>query len=147
MTNVTKKGQNYAAVETGPTGSWPNYTVELPGLEIPGKLFLKDSIDLTGCEISINSMEPGGGMPIFHSHGKNEEVYIFIKGQGQVQVDEDVIDVKEGTIVRISPEGDRVWRNNGTEDLVYIIIQVREGSLQEYGLEDATIPEKAVTWA
>ena len=141
-----KINANCSVKETGSLNSWPSYTVELPGLDIPGKLFLKEDLGLTGCEISINSMEPGGGMPIYHSHNQNEEVYMFISGRGQVQVDGDTIDVQEGSIVRIAPNGERAWRNNGEEPLVYIVIQTREGSLEQYGLPDADIPDKGVSW-
>ncbi|MFY0677772.1 MAG: cupin domain-containing protein [Neptuniibacter sp.] len=147
MTNNTvKTGTHFSAIETGSCQQWPDYTVELPGMEIPGKLFLKDLLNLSGCEISINSMPAGGGMPIYHNHHQNEEVYIFIQGQGQLQVDGETLDIKEGSIVRISPEGERIWRNNSDESLVYIIIQVKQNSLEQYGLDDATIPEKAANW-
>lgn len=145
-TNNVKNGTNYSLLETGSCEQWPNYTVELPGVDIPGKLFIKDLLDLTSCEISINSMSPGEGMPVYHSHHSNEEVYIFIKGQGQVQIDGENLDVKEGSIVRISSEGERIWRNNSDDVLVYIIVQAKENSLKEYGLNDATIPEKAANW-
>lgn len=144
---TTRKGVNFSAYESGACKDWPAHKVELPGLgEIPGKLFLKDMVGFTGCEISINSMAPGAGMPIYHQHQQNEEVYIFIQGNGQVQVDGEVIDVQEGSIVRIAPNGERIWRNNSNEPLLYIIIQVRENSLTQYGLGDASVPEKAVSW-
>lgn len=91
-------------------------------------------------------MAPGAGMPIYHQHQQNEEVYIFIQGKGQVQVDGEVIDVHEGSIVRIAPNGERTWRNNSDEPLLYIIIQMRENSLEQYGLGDAKVPEKVVSW-
>lgn len=86
-------------------------------------------------------------MPIYHQHQQNEEVYIFIQGKGQMQVDGEVIDVQEGSIVRITPKGERIWRNNSNEPLLYIVIQTRESSLTQYGLADAIVPGKAVTWA
>ena len=144
--NEVKHGNNYSVIETGACEAWPNYKVELPGITIPGKLFIKDLLRLTGCEISINSMQPGEGMPVYHRHHQNEEVYIFIKGQGQIQIDGETLAVKEGSIVRISPEGERIWRNNSEETLVYIIMQVKQDSLNDYGLHDATIPEKAANW-
>ena len=85
-------------------------------------------------------------MPIYHQHQQNEEVYIFIQGKGQVQVDGEVIDVQEGSIVRIAPHGERIWRNNSNEPLLYIVIQTRERSLTQYGLADAIVPGKSVTW-
>ena len=144
---TTRKGANFTTYESGACKDWPAHKVELPGLgEIPGKLFLKDMVGFSGCEISINSMAPGAGMPIYHRHQQNEEIYIFIQGKGQVQVDGEVIDVQEGSIVRIAPDGERIWRNNSNEPLLYIIIQVRENSLNQYGLGDATVPEKEVAW-
>ena len=141
-----KKGINFTAYETGAKKDWPSHTVELPSLTIPGKHFLKEILGLTGCEISINSMASGADMPIYHNHIQNEEVYIFIQGKGQVQVDTQVIDVQEGTIVRIAPNGERTWRNNSNEPLLYIIIQVKENSLVQYGLGDAAVPQKATVW-
>jgi mannose-6-phosphate isomerase-like protein (cupin superfamily) len=85
-------------------------------------------------------------MPIYHQHQQNEEVYIFIQGKGQIQIDDEVTEVQEGTIVRIAPKGERTWRNNSNEPLLYIIIQARENSLTQYSLGDAIIPEKEVNW-
>jgi quercetin dioxygenase-like cupin family protein len=142
-----KKGSNFTAYESGALKQWPEHAVEIPGLgEIPGKLFLKDVLGFTGCEISVNSMAAGAGMPIYHQHQQNEEVYLFIQGRGQVQIDNEVIAVQEGTIVRIAPNGERTWRNNSNEPLLYIIIQARENSLTQYGLGDAVVPEKEVNW-
>ena len=141
-----RKGTNFTVYETGAKKDWPDRTVNLPGLTIPGKHFLKEMLGLTSCEISINSTAAGNGMPIYHNHQQNEEIYIFIQGTGQVQIDGEVIDVQEGTIVRIAPNGERIWRNNSKEPLQYIIIQARENSLAQYGLEDATVPEKSACW-
>lgn len=141
-----KKGSNFTAYESGARQDWPDHTVAFPGLEIRGKHFLKEALDFTGCEISINSLPPGGGMPFYHTHQDNEEVYIFIQGRGQMQVDEEVIDVQEGTIVRIAPNGQRTWRNNSDEPLLYIIVQMRENSLRQYGLGDGVVSDKPVTW-
>ena len=64
-----------------------------------------------------------------------------------MQIDGESLDVKEGSIVRISSEGERIWRNNSDDVLVYIIIQAKENSLEKYGLDDAAIPEKAANWS
>ena len=91
-------------------------------------------------------MAPGSGMPIYHQHSDNEEIYIFIQGKGQIQIDGEVIHVQEGSIVRIAPEGERIWRNHADEPLLYIIIQAQQNSLKQYGLNDATVPDKAASW-
>ena len=142
-----KKGANFTAYEGGALNIWPDHSVELPGLgEVRGKQFLKDLVGFTGCEISINSLPPGGGMPFYHQHQENEEVYIFIKGKGQMQIDGDSIDVQEGSIVRIGTKGQRTWRNNSNEPLFYIVMQTRENSLRQYTLGDGIVAEKEVAW-
>lgn len=146
LNRKTCNGKNFTAYESGTKEEWPDHVVQLPGLEIPGKHFLKDRLGLTGCEISVNSLKPGTGMPFYHTHQQNEEVYVFIQGKGQMQVDGEVIDVQEGSIVRIAPNGLRTWRNNSKEPLLYIVIQMRENSLNQYGLGDGVVPEKAVSW-
>jgi len=142
----TRNGTNFTAYESGARWEWPDHVVQLPGLDIPGKQFLKEALGFTGCEISVNSLKPGTGMPFYHTHQQNEEVYIFIQGKGQMQVDGEVIEVQEGSIVRIAPKGLRTWRNNTQEPLLYIVIQMRENSLNQYGLGDGVVPEKAVSW-
>lgn len=148
MSNAkARKGRNFTAYEAGARKDWPDHSIELPGLgKVSGKHFLKDILGFTGCEISINSLPPGTGMPFYHQHKDNEEVYIFIQGKGQVQVDDEVIDVQEGSIVRIAPNGQRTWRNNSNEPLLYIVIQMKENSLRQYGLGDGIVAEKAVAW-
>jgi len=142
-----KTGEHYSAYDGGALQQWANHAVELPGLgEVRGKHFLKDLLGLTGCEISINSLPAGAGMPFHHQHKENEEVYIFIQGQGQMQIDGEVVAVRDGSIVRIAPKGLRTWRNIAEEPLVYVVIQMRANSLRQFGLGDGVIPEKAVVW-
>ena len=144
----TKHGANYSLFESGALKDWVNNSVVLPGLgKVPGKLFLKDLMGLTSCEMSINAMTPGGGMPFHHTHMENEEIYIFIHGRGQVQIDGETLDVREGSIVRVSPDGERTWRNNGRDTLVYIVIQMRDKSLRQFGLTDGVVAaDKPVVW-
>lgn len=145
--NATKERTHYAAFESGSLRSWIDNSVDIPGLgSVPGKLFLKDAMGLTSAEISINALPPGGGMPFHHSHRQNEEIYIFLHGTGQMQIDGETFDVREGTIVKVSPKGERVWRNNGNETLVYVVMQMKANSLEQWGTADADIPQKPVVW-
>lgn len=145
--NTTRFGTNFTAYESGARNNWPDHSIEIPGLgEIHGKHFLKEKVGLTGCEISINSLPAGVSMPFHHTHQQNEEVYIFIQGKGQMQVDEEIFDVQEGSIVRIAPNGVRTWRNNSNEPLLYIVVQMRQDSLNQYGLGDGVVSEMPVNW-
>ena len=141
------KTKTFGVFETGSLADWVNHSVELPGLgKIPGKLFLKEHLGLTGCEISVNALPPGEVWPLNHTHKENEEIYFFIHGSGQVQVDGETFAVREGSVVRVDPAAARVWRNNSPQMLVYLVIQMRAGSLRQSGAGDGVLVPGTVTW-
>lgn len=41
---------------------------------------LHDALGLTGCEVSVNTLPAGAGIPFVHAHTKNEEVYGVLAG-------------------------------------------------------------------
>ncbi len=135
-------GTNFSVVEAGSFGGLLNVT-EGPSA---GKYFLKDRLGLTGMEVSLNQLPEGGAVPFYHTHRENEELFLFISGCGQFQVDGQIFEVKEGTAIRVGPEGERTLRNNGTGDLYFIVIQVKADSLRQWVETDGVILDKPVTW-
>lgn len=101
-----------------------------------GKVFLKDQLSLTSCEISVTSAPAGAKAPYSHKHNQNEEVYIFIKGTGEMTVDGDSFKVQEGSCVKVMPDGCRYLENTGKDDLCWICVQAKENSLEQYTFSD-----------
>ncbi len=99
-------------------------------------LFLKDATKATGTEISFNSLPPQTEQPYFHIHRKNEETYIILKGFGFFQVDEDCFSIKEGSVIRVAPQGKRGICNSSDETMIYMVIQSKENSLEEHTSAD-----------
>lgn len=62
-----------------------------------------------------------------------------------MQIDGEVVNIKEGTVVRVTPDGNRTWRNNSQEDLYYVVIQAKEGSLRQDTFEDGIPCEQTPT--
>lgn len=135
-------GKNFSVVEAGSFSGLLNMSKD----PILGKYFLKDRLGLTGMEVSLNQLPEGGSIPFYHTHRENEELYLFTGGRGQFQVDGQIFDVKEGTVIRVSPEGERTLRNNGTGDLYFIVIQAQAGSLRQWVATDGVILDRPVTW-
>ena len=102
-----------------------------------GKAFLHDILDLTGCEISVSSMPAGIKLPFNHKHKQNEEIYIFLKGEGTMTFDSETIDVKEGSCVKVLPSAVRTMESK--TDLEYICVQAKTNSLEQFGLGDAEL--------
>lgn len=121
-----KSGSNFTAVDLGPLGQLDQYRYKHPALphEVDGKVFLNQLLGLTSSEISLNKLPPRTSIPFYHAHRLNEEIYLFLKGEGEFQIDDKVLPIREGTVVRVAQEGERCWRNtSATEDLYYIVIQ------------------------
>ena len=93
------------------------------------KKFLKEILQLTGMEISVTTIPAGVAFPFFHSHKENEELYIVTQGSGQIQADDELIDVTEGSMVSMRPEVKRSLRANKEADLIYLCIQAKVDSL------------------
>lgn len=111
---------------------------ELINLE-NGKAFLHDALELTSCEISVNTVPKGFRVPFNHKHKQNEEVYIILKGEGIITVDGSAVNVKEGSAVKIMPEASRTIENTGDGEFEFICIQAKTNSLEQYGLGDAEL--------
>ena len=107
-----------------------------------GKQFIKDATGTTSCEISFGSLPTGAAVPFFHSHKANEENYIILSGAGKFQVNDDVFDIAEGSVLRVATNCDRNLKCTSAEPMTYICIQAVEGSLGGYTMTDAEITER-----
>lgn len=110
--------------------------------DFEGKQFVKDATGATSCEISFGSLPTGAAVPFFHSHKENEENYIILSGSGKFQVNDNVFDVAEGSVIRVATNCDRNLKCTSTEPLIYICIQAKEGSLGGYTMTDAEITQR-----
>lgn len=120
---------------------------DLAGKEIDGmkgRFMLGKALGLTGCEVSINSTPAGGFTPFVHSHKQNEEVYIIVGGTGVFYIDGEEFAVREGSMIRVAPEGHRAIK--AVDPLVYICIQANKGSLVQATREDGIINEEKASW-
>ncbi len=104
-----------------------------------GKLFVKDAIGASSCEISFGTLPTGAEIPFYHSHKENEENYIILSGAGRFQVNDDAFDVAEGSVIRVATNCDRNIKCTSETPMTYICIQAKEGSLGNYTATDAEI--------
>lgn len=116
-------------------------------MEIEGKIFLNELLNLTSSEISLNRFPANTSMPFHHRHAANEEIYIFIKGEGEFQVDGVIIPVTEGSVISVAPTGSRCWRSLPGEPLYFIVIQApAEQYKSGISINDGIAVSGDVTW-
>lgn len=117
---MTENLKNYQLTQVG----------TLSALTEKGRVEIGDTIGLTGCEVSLNSLPAETGSPFIHAHKQNEEVYLILNGSGIFYVDEEEFLVQEGTTIRVAPAGKRALKA-GKEGLLYLCIQAAANSLRQ----------------
>ena len=138
---------NFSAANIGKLSELNDYVLQLgPDVKIPGKVFGGAAIGATGGDFSFQVFQPGTETGFLHTHKKHEELYFFLSGQGEFQVDGQVISVGEGSVVRVAPDGRRSVPNNATGPLVMLCVQYRGATFTEEDAADGVILNEAVTW-
>lgn len=100
---------------------------------------LKEQLGLTGCEISQNVMSAGAAVPFYHAHKQNEEVYLFLEGEGEIELDGEKLAVKANDAVRVAPSVMR--KVSAKTDLRFLCVQVKENSLTQWSATDGIMGE------
>ena len=140
-------GANFNAVSVGKSDELNDYVMELgSGVKIPGKVFGGTAVQATGSEFSFQSFMPGTESGFLHIHRNHEELYFFLSGSGEFQVDGQVFPVGEGCVIRVSPAGRRSLRNTGDSPMTMICIQYKAASFDAGDAADGEILPDQVVW-
>lgn len=128
---IVSEASNYTAINIGKLSELNQHILTLPsGQKVPGKVFIGKQAKMSGSDMSYTSLPPGERSPYFHAHHKHEEVYLIISGSGELQVDDQVFPIEEGSVVRVGTGASRDIKNTGTVPMVYICIRTMENSYQ-----------------
>lgn len=147
QTQQIAEGTHFSALSTGSFSQLNDYVLPVaPGMEIQGKVFMGQTLQTTGAEISFQSFAPGKETGFLHTHQTHEELYIFVSGKGEFQVDGQVFPVGEGSVVRVAPEGKRSVHNNGTEPLIMICVQYKAQTFTAQDAADGQLLQEPVKW-
>lgn len=135
---IEKRKKNYTIGTIGNFDELREYSYLHPTAKrtIPGKVFLGESLNMSSMEISFQVLEAGKEIPFDHMHKTHEEVYVVIRGEGEFTIDNEVTEVKEGSVIRIAPEGNRRWRNNSHNDLIMMVIQGVNDTMKDFTVYD-----------
>lgn len=138
---------NFCAANAGKLNELGEYVLAMgPEVKIPSKVFGGAVVGATGSEFSFQSFQPGTETGFLHTHKNHEELYFFLSGKGEFQVDGKVFPVQEGSVVRVAPAGKRSVRNNGTEPLVMLCVQYKANAFTAEDAADGNILNEPVVW-
>jgi mannose-6-phosphate isomerase-like protein (cupin superfamily) len=79
------------------------------------------ALELEKSALSYQRVPPGYRFPYGHTHMKQEEVYVVLRGSGRMKVDDEIVELKEWDAVRVPPG---TWRGYeaGPEGLEILVI-------------------------
>ena len=142
-------GKNFKAISVGEFDGIKDYALPLgEGVILHGKVFAGSEAGATGSEFSFQTLVPGQDSGFLHTHKTHEELYFILKGQGQYQVDGEIFPVGEGTIIRVSPDGKRALKNNGSGNLTMLCIQYKANAFTDADspMTDGNILNEPLNW-
>src|SRR5438045_4508944 len=61
------------------------------------------ALELEKSALSYQRVPPGYRFPYAHTHMKQEEVYVVVRGSGRMKVDDEIVELKEWDAVRVPP--------------------------------------------
>jgi mannose-6-phosphate isomerase-like protein (cupin superfamily) len=83
--------------------------------------FPRKALGLEQTGIGHYRLAPGYRLPFGHSHRKNEEVYLVIRGTMRVKLDDEIVEVGEWDALRVPPGVMHGWEagDDGAEMLAF----------------------------
>lgn len=138
---------NFKAINVGKLNEVSDYVLKLgPDVKIPGKVFGGQALGATGGEFSFQVFQPGTETGFLHTHKTHEELYFFLSGEGQFQVDGEIFPISEGSVVRVAPAGVRSVRNNGSTPLIMLCVQYKGDTFTADDAADGVLLNEPVKW-
>ena len=71
--------------------------------------------------VSRETLAPGFRVPFGHMHRNQEEIYVVLRGSGRIKIEDEILDLRQGDIVRL---GRGVWRctEAGPDGMEYLAV-------------------------
>src|ERR1044072_5445017 len=69
--------------------------------------FARKALGSSNLGVSRETLAPGFRVPFGHTHREQEEVYVVLRGSGRIKIDDEIVELGEGDLVRVPPGG---WR-------------------------------------
>ncbi|HYG95949.1 MAG TPA: cupin domain-containing protein [Solirubrobacterales bacterium] len=83
--------------------------------------FAGADLDAEDTGFAFHRVKPGKRQPFGHRHEEAEEVYVIVRGDGRLKLDDEVIEVERLDAIRVAPEVTRAFEagDEGLEVLVF----------------------------
>jgi mannose-6-phosphate isomerase-like protein (cupin superfamily) len=126
---------DYEVREIGGLDEWrDHYGGFRPQSSRQGRRVVDHEVEMQYIGMTANALAPGEQAGYWHTHSRIEELYVFLSGRGQLALDDEIVEVGPGTLVRVGQDVWRTWRcaPDGTEELRWLCIRAGGYALPEF---------------
>ena len=140
----------YEVLNVGAPDQWRDYFGGFrPETSRDGRRVVDHEMHMQYIGLTVNALVAGEGAGYWHKHSQVEELYIFLGGKGQMGLNDDVVEVTAGSIVRVSPETWITWRcdPNSAEELRWMCVRAGGTELPEFPNDAVRDLERPMPWS
>jgi uncharacterized cupin superfamily protein len=92
--------------------------------EVQEARFANDELEAEQTGVSYQRVKPGKRQAFAHRHERAEEVYVVLRGFGQVKLDDRIVDLRELDAIRVAPGVTRAFQA-GSDGLELLAVGTR----------------------
>lgn len=140
---------NYEVIQIGALDEWRDfYGGFRPESSRDGRRVVDHELTMQYIGMTANALEPGEEAGYWHIHHRIEELYVFLEGRGQMGLDDEVVDVGPGSVVRVGQEVWRTWRASPDSPGQLRWLCIRAGGVELPGFPDDAErgPDRPMPW-
>lgn len=140
---------DYEITEIGPLESWHDHVGGFrPESTWAGRRVVDHELTMQFIGMTANALEPGESAGYWHTHSKVEELYVFLQGRGQMGLDDEIVEVGPGSVVRVGQGVWRIWRArpDSPEQLRWLCIRSGGYELPHFPDDGERAQDRPLPW-
>lgn len=140
---------NYQVTQIGAPDEWRDHFGGFDeGRSRDGRRVVDHELSMQYIGMTANALKPGEEAGYWHTHSHVEELYVFLGGNGQMGLDDDLVEVGPGTVVRVGQNVWRTWRArpDSSEELRWLCIRAGGEHLPQLPNDSTRGPERPMPW-
>lgn len=140
---------DYEVVEIGSPAEW---RAHFGGFDQArsrlGRRIVDHELTMQYIGMSANALAPGEQAGYWHVHAKVEELYVFLDGHGEMGLDDEIVTVGPGTVVRVGQGVLRTWRAlpGSRGELRWLCIRAGGTPLPHLPDDSRRAPDRPMPW-
>lgn len=139
----------YEVLNVGAPNQWREYFGGFrPESSRDGRRVVDLEMNMQYMGMTVNALVAGEEAGYWHKHSVVEEIYIFLAGHGQMGLNNDLVEVTAGSVVRVSPETWITWRCHPDErnQLQWICVRAGGTELPDFPNDAVKDTERKMPW-